>query len=167
MCALKLPKGYRFLKLGEVIQLGDMWGGNEKSWVPEDGGLISQVGRKYAGIHAPCCRRVTKPTRREPRVSRIATIIQRAISGQLTNAMEGAHDVERIIDNAMRKKRHAKAKKRIKKSAWRILRKGEAIRNGDEYAASPDSVTWKRSDAIGLNVPDSLVGHYRRKVGAK
>jgi hypothetical protein len=55
------------------------------------------IVREWMGLPSP------KPTtRREPRVSRIATVIQRAISGQIPTAMDGAREVERIYDNSQR-----------------------------------------------------------------
>jgi len=63
-----------------------------------------RIVRKWLDV--PTAKKAASPTpRRESRVSLIATVIQRAISGQIPTAMDGAREVETIIDNSQRAKR--------------------------------------------------------------
>lgn len=126
MCALKLPK-YRRLEQHEVICAGDEYTAynndpiqcppahmsGSHGWVKtSSAGLLVAYANGKSGKYRRIVADWAKPTttRREPRMSRIATIIQRAISGQLTNAMDAAREVERIYDNSQRAKRRKEGK---------------------------------------------------------
>ena len=120
-------------------------------------------------VKLPAKKQAQKPARREPRVSRIATIIQRAKNGEFATVNEAAREVERLIDNEQRKKRHAKVKKPARKSAWRVLHEGEILQAGDQFRHRGvlGKGPWSPTFYVGRAVSGIFIGDYRRKVGAK
>jgi len=109
----KIPKGWERIPVGEYSKPGDRFKSSLTGrWKREaDTTLVGS-------LCVPFIRAVKLPAkpkakqagrmRRESRVSRIATVIQRAVSGQIATAMEAAREVERFIDNGNRKKRRAR-----------------------------------------------------------
>lgn len=109
-----LPAGLKYRGLGN----GGEWDGfsgaylSEGKWVRNDGlcGLYPNVHYAIEMTRAKRAESAKSKPRRESRVSRIATVIQRVKTGELPSAQEGAKLVERIYDNSQRDKRRKEGK---------------------------------------------------------
>jgi len=70
---LKAPKGFRFLRKGEVIRLNDKWLNFLGQWcdeVPSD--MYQKVGVKWNSTElVPYCRAIKKPAPKQPRAKAV------------------------------------------------------------------------------------------------